>query len=117
MRARGGDHGHIHFQMNALMKNPDSLADKLRRGTRSRRLVPASPWLGAAPPAKPAVSLGRDAATDEYSLKLAPAKDEACGSGRFARTPAASGRRRFFPGRSERTGCPRIASSACTSPP
>ena len=31
---RGGDQGHIHFNMSALMKNPDSLDDKLSRSVR-----------------------------------------------------------------------------------
>jgi uncharacterized lipoprotein YddW (UPF0748 family) len=76
MRTRGGDVGHIHFNMTALMKSPDSLADKLRSRYAEPAMVPPSPWLGATPPGKPSVSLGRDAATNEYSLKLAPAKGE-----------------------------------------
>ena len=36
-------------------------------------LVPASPWLGAAPPGRPTIALGRDPLTNEYSLKLTPA--------------------------------------------
>ena len=74
MRVRGGDLGHIHFNASALMKDPDSLDAKLAARYAEPALVPASPWLGAKAPGKPAVSIGRDAGTGEYSLKLAPAK-------------------------------------------
>ncbi len=76
MRARDGDLGHIHFNMTALMKSPDSLADKLRSIYADPTLVPASPWLGSTQPGKPSAALGRDAQTNEYSLKLVPAKGE-----------------------------------------
>jgi hypothetical protein len=75
-RARGGDQGHVHFNMSALMKNPDSLDEKLAVLYAKPALVPASPWLGSVPPSKPVVSLGRDAATGEYSLSLAPKAGE-----------------------------------------
>lgn len=75
-RVRAGDHGHIHFSMAVLMKGPDSLLEKLGTLYAEPALVPASPWLGATPPGKPTVSLGRDHETGEYSLKLAPAKGE-----------------------------------------
>jgi uncharacterized lipoprotein YddW (UPF0748 family) len=73
-RARGENVGHIHYNMSALMKNPDSLNEKLSTRYARPALVPAMPWLGAARPAKPTASLGRDRATREYSLTLAPAK-------------------------------------------
>jgi uncharacterized lipoprotein YddW (UPF0748 family) len=71
MRARGGNIGHILFNTKAVMNNPEGLTDKLRASYAEPALVPASPWLGATPPGKPIVALGRDAATGEYSLKLA----------------------------------------------
>jgi uncharacterized lipoprotein YddW (UPF0748 family) len=76
MRVRGGDLGHIYFNMTALMKSPDSLDDRLRARYGEPALVPASPWLGAAPPGKPALALSRDATTNEYFLKLVPANGE-----------------------------------------
>ncbi|MDB4874214.1 MAG: hypothetical protein JWM41_660 [Gemmatimonadetes bacterium] len=77
IRARGGDMGHIHFNMTALMKNPDSLVEKLSALYAVPALVPASPWLGAKPPARPSASLHRDAATNDYVLALAPKAGEA----------------------------------------
>jgi uncharacterized lipoprotein YddW (UPF0748 family) len=76
MRARGADLGHILFNTKALMNNPEGLTDKLRASYTTPALVPASPWLGATPPGKPVIALGRDAATNERSLKLTPAKGE-----------------------------------------
>jgi uncharacterized lipoprotein YddW (UPF0748 family) len=76
MRARGGNIGHILFNTKALMNNPEGLTDKLRVSYATPALVPASPWLGASPPGKPVIALGRDAATNEYSLKLGTAKGE-----------------------------------------
>jgi len=76
MRVRDRDLGHIHFNMSALMKNPDSLDERLRVSYATPALVPASPWLGATPPGRPTIALGRDPLTNEYSLKLTPAKGE-----------------------------------------
>lgn len=76
MRARGRDLGHIHFNMSALMKSPDSLAERLLVSYAAPALVPASPWLGPTPPGRPTIALGRDAITNEYSLKLTPAKGD-----------------------------------------
>lgn len=75
-RARPGSTGHVHFNMTVLMKGPDSLLEKLSTRYAEPALVPATPWLGRAAPGKPVVSLGRDAETGEYSLKLAPATGE-----------------------------------------
>jgi uncharacterized lipoprotein YddW (UPF0748 family) len=76
VRARGGagaDAGHIHFNMTALMKNPDSLDEKLASAYRVPALVPASPWLGARPPARPTASVARDPSTGDLQLRLTPA--------------------------------------------
>jgi uncharacterized lipoprotein YddW (UPF0748 family) len=76
MRVRGGDLGHIHFNASALMKNPDSLDEKLSSRYMNPALVPASPWLGAQPPSRPTIATGRDAATNEAIVRFAPAKGE-----------------------------------------
>jgi uncharacterized lipoprotein YddW (UPF0748 family) len=52
MEGRPG--GHIHFSMIALMQDRDGLATRLRAGPYSQdALVPATPWLPAAPMAPP----------------------------------------------------------------
>ena len=56
-RARNVD-GHVHFSMAALMQNRKGIADRLALAYRTPALVPASPWLGAAPPATPVVRAG-----------------------------------------------------------
>jgi uncharacterized lipoprotein YddW (UPF0748 family) len=66
--------GHIHYNMSALMKNPDSLNEKLAARYAAPALVPASPWLGANAPARPTISLSKDHATGEYVLTLTPVK-------------------------------------------
>jgi len=75
-RVRGGDLGHIHYNASALMKDPDSLDEKLSSRYASAALVPASPWLGASAPGRPTVVADRDAATDEAIIRLAPRKGE-----------------------------------------
>src|SRR4029079_10687789 len=89
IRARGGDVGHIHFNTSALMKNPDSLDEKLSSRYANPALVPASPWLGlkalgpASPgfgskaPGRPTIVTTRDAATNEAIVHFAPMKSEA----------------------------------------
>jgi uncharacterized lipoprotein YddW (UPF0748 family) len=75
-RVRGGDLGHIHFNASALMKNPDSLDEKLSSRYASPALVPASPWLGARAPSRPTITTDRDAATNEAIVHFAPTKGE-----------------------------------------
>jgi uncharacterized lipoprotein YddW (UPF0748 family) len=75
-RARGGDLGHIHFNTSVLMKNPDSLDEKLSSRYTRPALVPASPWLDAKVPGRPTISFDRDAATNEAFVHIAPAKGE-----------------------------------------
>jgi len=76
MRARNASLGHIHFNMTALMKSPDSLDERLRSRYESPALVPASPWLAAKPPARPAARIVRDTATGDLVLRLQPAQGE-----------------------------------------
>jgi uncharacterized lipoprotein YddW (UPF0748 family) len=75
-RVRGGDLGHIHFNTSVLMKNPDSLDEKLSSRYTRPALVPASPWLDAKVPGRPTISFDRDAATNEALVHVAPAKGE-----------------------------------------
>lgn len=49
--------GHIHFRWGALTWNSSAIGEALRTGVYSEAaLWPATPWLGAAPPAAPRVS-------------------------------------------------------------
>ena len=66
--------GHIHFNMSALMKDPDGLNEKLAARYAAPALVPASPWLGAKAPTRPTISLGKDRGTREPVLTLTPVK-------------------------------------------
>lgn len=76
MRVRGGNLGHIHYNTSAIMKNPDSLAEKLSLRYANPALVPASPWLGARAPTTPTVRVSTDTATGDLTLVVAPAKGE-----------------------------------------
>src|SRR5215213_33878 len=53
IRVRGGNMGHIHFNTTVLMKNPDSLAERLSQRYANAALIPATPWLGARAPGRP----------------------------------------------------------------
>jgi uncharacterized lipoprotein YddW (UPF0748 family) len=68
--------GHIHYNMSALMKNPDSLDEKLANRYIAPALVPASPWLGAKVPGRPAITQGNSAATGELVVTFSPPKGE-----------------------------------------
>jgi uncharacterized lipoprotein YddW (UPF0748 family) len=74
--AREPSLGHIHYNMSALMKNPDSLNEKLSSRYSAPALVPASPWLGAKAPARPTVTLGKSAVTGEYVATLTSPKGQ-----------------------------------------
>ena len=76
MRARNEDLGHIHFNTSVIMKDADSISEKLGAAYASPAVPPASPWLGAKKPARPTVKLTRDKDTDEPSITLAPAEGE-----------------------------------------
>jgi uncharacterized lipoprotein YddW (UPF0748 family) len=57
-RSRPGATGHVHFNMTTLMRNRDGLSDQLTRVSYARpALVPPSPWLHAAAPARPQLAL------------------------------------------------------------
>ena len=76
MRARSAPLGHIHFNMTALMKSPDSLNERLLSRYSSPALVPASPWLGAKAPGAPSVRIAHDTATGDLVMRLTPAQGE-----------------------------------------
>lgn len=75
-RVRGGDQGHIHYNASALMKNPDSLNEKLSQRYATPALVPASRWLGGKAPGRPTISLVTDRATGDLIVKLTPKTGE-----------------------------------------
>jgi uncharacterized lipoprotein YddW (UPF0748 family) len=54
---RYADPGHVHWSISALMKNAALDAALTRDSYRQPALIPASPWLDAAPPAPPKVSV------------------------------------------------------------
>jgi len=62
--------GHIHFNMTALIKDPDSLAEKVAARYAEPALVPASPWLGAKQPPRPTATVARDPATGDLLLGM-----------------------------------------------
>ena len=61
--------------MTALMKDPDSLAEKVASQYREPALVPASPWLGSKPPARPTATVARDPETGDLLLRMTAAGD------------------------------------------
>lgn len=76
IRARGSDVGHIHFNTSVILKNADSISDRLMMHYSQPALPPASPWLGAKKPGKPTVTFAHDKATAEPTITLAPAAGE-----------------------------------------
>ena len=74
MRARNTSLGHIHFNMTALMKGPDSLNERLLSRYAFPALVPASPWLGAKAPGAPSARIVHDTATGDLVMRLTPAQ-------------------------------------------
>ena len=76
MRARGRDLGHIHFNTSVIMKDADSVSEKLAMKYEWPALPPASAWLGAKKPGRPGVKFARDRATNELIVSLTPAANE-----------------------------------------
>ena len=76
LRARGGAPGNILFNMTSLMKDPDSLDERVATRYAAPALVPASPWLGPRAPRRPSARLVRDTVTGDLLVKLAPAGTE-----------------------------------------
>jgi hypothetical protein len=69
----GGATGNVFFSMKALMRGVDSIDVKLAPLYAEPALVPASPWLGAAPPPRPTATLFASTATGERYVRLTPA--------------------------------------------
>lgn len=62
--------GNVFFSMKCLVDNRDGLSDKLKSGVYAEpALVPESPWLGEATPARPDVTAKRDGAATLLELK------------------------------------------------
>jgi len=60
-RDQPGAGGNVHYNMTALMRSVDALADQLATGPYAGpALVPASPWLATKPPSTPIVSVTRN---------------------------------------------------------
>lgn len=77
-RAQPGAGGNVHFSMRALMRNRDSIADRLVAGPYSEAaLVPPSPWLDSLPPATPTLHVTVDRASRSRILHVRPAGSEA----------------------------------------
>ena len=71
-RDQPGAGGNVHFNMTALVRSVDGLSDRLAAGPYAGpALVPASPWLSAAPPATPVVSMTR--APRAFTLRISAA--------------------------------------------
>jgi uncharacterized lipoprotein YddW (UPF0748 family) len=61
-RDQPGAGGNVHYNMTALVRSIDALADRLATGPYAGpALVPASPWLATKPPPTPSVSATRNA--------------------------------------------------------
>jgi hypothetical protein len=72
-RADSGASGNVHFSMEALVRNRDSLNDKLVAGPYAApALVPASPWLGEDAPAAPRATARVDTLSGRTTVTLAP---------------------------------------------
>jgi uncharacterized lipoprotein YddW (UPF0748 family) len=76
MRTRGRDLGHIHFNTSVIMKDADSIAEKLTTRYASPAIPPASPWLGSKKPTRPTARVARDRDTNEPAITLTPAAGE-----------------------------------------
>lgn len=56
-RAQAGAAGHIHWSMKSVMRNNGGVADEVKLLYAQPALVPVSPWLKAAQPAQPVLSV------------------------------------------------------------
>ncbi len=76
-RAQSGASGEIFFSMKVFMQDPDSIAERIRRGSYSQMaLVPASPWLDATVPGRPQAQPRLDMQSGEMVVDLDPATGE-----------------------------------------
>jgi uncharacterized lipoprotein YddW (UPF0748 family) len=72
-RAQPGATGNIFFSMKVLQANRQGVADSLRSGVYAQpALVPATPWLSRAKPAKPIVTMRADTVAGGMTLVFRP---------------------------------------------
>jgi hypothetical protein len=72
-RADSGASGNVHFSMNVLLQNRDSLGDRLLAGPYSvPALVPATPWLRESAPAPPRATVQVDSLSGRTTLFVEP---------------------------------------------
>ena len=77
-RAQRGASGEIFFSMSVFMKDPDSVAERITRGSYAEQaLVPASPWLSKAVPGRPQAVPRMDMRSGGMFLDLDPAVGDA----------------------------------------
>jgi uncharacterized lipoprotein YddW (UPF0748 family) len=72
-RADSGATGNVHFSMNVLLQNRDSLGDRLVAGPYAvPALVPATPWLEESAPAAPKASVEVDTLSGRTTVSIEP---------------------------------------------
>jgi uncharacterized lipoprotein YddW (UPF0748 family) len=72
-RADSGATGNLHFSMEALLRNRDSLNDRLVAGPYAApALVPASPWLKESAPSAPRATANVDTLSGRTTVTIAP---------------------------------------------
>jgi uncharacterized lipoprotein YddW (UPF0748 family) len=77
-RADSGASGNVHFRMNVLLQNRDSLGDRLVAGPYAMpALVPASPWMKTSAPPAPKATAQVDTLSGRTTVTLAPAGETA----------------------------------------
>jgi len=75
-RSQPGVAGHVHWSLKRLMPR-SALADALQRAIYTQpALVPASPWLGRARPAKPILAAAPPQAPDRLQVSWSPGRPE-----------------------------------------
>jgi hypothetical protein len=83
-RDQPGAGGNVHYNMTALVRSVDALADRLTGGPYAGpALVPASPWLSSVPPAAPTVSLTRSGRNFTLRISVAAVRTPAAPSPRW----------------------------------
>ncbi len=76
-RAQDGASGEVFFSMNVLMRDPDSVSERIAHDSYAQQaLVPASPWLDPKVPATPVIAPHLDATSGEMVIDLNPAAGE-----------------------------------------
>ena len=72
-RADSGATGNVHFSMNVLLQNRDSLGDRLVAGPYARpALVPATPWLEETAPGAPKARVEVDTLSGRTTVSIEP---------------------------------------------